>query len=288
MAAKTLANLIAEVADRYGRYATGTATGGTTTTIVDTGGLYQPDDHWNGAYAYILTDAGGASAAPEGQERPVSDFVQSSGTATVLAAFTAAVAVGDTYELLPEQRTTLKRAINAGVCSAAEAWPIIAVDTTTVTLAADDYDYTLPTDVLDIITIWYQDDTDEPWRELPGRMWKVTGIPGAQTLFLSTYNDLDEDNTLRLEYTKRVSELATDASALGVGEPVEAPLVEYVVEHALWWLHDRASNRDEGRYREHATSAQMHMERADRLKHLARPYVGPTVVRGPVISRVRR
>jgi len=287
MAAKTLADLIAEVADRYGRYATGTVDSGSTTTIVDTAALYQPDDHWNGAYAYILTDAGGASAAPEGEERPVSDFDQSTGTLTVLAAFTAAPAAGDTYELLPEQRATLKRAINAGVCSAAQTWPVVAVDTTTITLASSDYDYTLPTDVLELTTVWYRDDTDEAWKELPGRLYQVTGVPGAQELYLSSTGPFDAGDTLRLEYTKRVSELATDASSLGVGEVVEAPLVEYVVEHALWWLHDRASNRDEGRYREHATSAQMHLERANALKMAARPYTRPGVIHGPVISRAR-
>jgi hypothetical protein len=180
MAAKTRAQLLADIADQYGNYLSITPTSGSTTTVVDTADLYQPDDYWVNHYAYVLTDAGGASAAPEGEERAITDFVQSTYTLTVAPAFSAAVAAGDTVELLPLQRSVYERAINNAVEAAAETWPVIAVDTSTVTKAANDYDYTLPTDIVRLLSVWYRDDTDEPFVRLKGH-WRVTGTPGAQT-----------------------------------------------------------------------------------------------------------
>lgn len=78
----------------------GTATGGGTTSIVDTvrmanGGL---NDDFAEGWAYILKDAGGSAAAPEGEIQPLSAFVASTGTATI-GTVTAAVATGDEYAI---------------------------------------------------------------------------------------------------------------------------------------------------------------------------------------------
>lgn len=84
----------------FGDY--GTATGGTTATIVDTGMLQSsayPDDKYKGMWARIEYDAGGAAAAPEGEIRPVSASTASSGTVTVNPVFSVAPASGDRYQL---------------------------------------------------------------------------------------------------------------------------------------------------------------------------------------------
>lgn len=84
----------------WGEY--GTATGGTTATIVDTGMLQSsgyPDDKYKGMWARIEYDAGGAGAAPEGEIRPVTASTASSGTLTVNPVFSAAPASGDRYQL---------------------------------------------------------------------------------------------------------------------------------------------------------------------------------------------
>lgn len=44
--------------------------------------------------AYVLRDVGGAAAAPQGETRPITDYVSATGTFTTLS-FSAAVAVGD-------------------------------------------------------------------------------------------------------------------------------------------------------------------------------------------------
>jgi len=49
--------------------------------------------------AYVLRDAGGAAAAPQGEHRAITDYVSATGTFTT-AAFSAAVAVGDEILLI--------------------------------------------------------------------------------------------------------------------------------------------------------------------------------------------
>ncbi len=80
----------------------GTATGGTSSTIVDTTRLKSAqyaDDAHNGKWARISYDAGGAGAAPEGEISPITDYVASTGTLTVNPAFSVAVASGDVYQI---------------------------------------------------------------------------------------------------------------------------------------------------------------------------------------------
>ncbi len=76
------------------------ATGGSTTTIVDSTQTDGDDDAWKDGAAFIIRDAGGAAAAPEGQFNRVSAYVGATGTLTVDTAFTVAVAAGDTYGLV--------------------------------------------------------------------------------------------------------------------------------------------------------------------------------------------
>jgi hypothetical protein len=78
----------------------GIATGGSTTTVIDTAALLSSqlsNDIMPGAWARIGLDAAGAGAAPEGETQPVSAYVATTGTVTN-AAFTTAVAVGDHYQ----------------------------------------------------------------------------------------------------------------------------------------------------------------------------------------------
>lgn len=89
----------------------GTATGGSTTTIVDTGKLKSTqyaDKDWEGGWARISKDGGGAQAAPEGEISPITTYAPSTGTITVDPAITAA-ASGDEYELwkFPSPNTVL-------------------------------------------------------------------------------------------------------------------------------------------------------------------------------------
>jgi len=97
----TRADLIRQILreTRLGEY--GTATGGSTSTIVDTTKLKSDqfnDTDFVGQWARIEYDAGGAAAAPEGEIRPITAFAPSTGTLTVSPEFSAAPASTDKYQ----------------------------------------------------------------------------------------------------------------------------------------------------------------------------------------------
>ena len=113
----------------------GTADSGGTTTIVDADLSRYANDYFNGAQAYIVTDAGGASAAPEGETSWVSDFVSSTGTLTIAPALTAAVGAGDTYQVFMQvSKADIDRAL-----AYAAAGTMIATSLTPKTDSVDYY-----------------------------------------------------------------------------------------------------------------------------------------------------
>jgi len=268
MAATTLADLIEEVADAFGHYRRGTADAGSDADeIVDAAALYEPDDYWIGHYVYILEDAGGAGAAPEGEERPVTDYDQETATLTVSPDFTAAVGAGDTYELLSQRRVTIKRAINRAI-QHADAWYRHATDDTTITLADDDYDYALPSDVVYVSQVWVQSEAGSAWKEVGPNQWHVNGEPGSQVLYFSSLSGLDSGYTLRIEYMARLSTLTDDTDTLGLGEPAETECVDFVVNYALHWLYSQAasSQPDSDAFRSYLTLAEYKRETANEIK----------------------
>jgi len=289
MAAKTRADLVAEVGRRFGGYKRLTASGGSTTTVVDADGLYEPDDYWVGHYVYIVTDAGGGGGARAGEARPVTDYDQGTGTLTVSPAFSAAVASGDVYELLAARRGEIEAAINAGVRAAGETWPVPTVDTT-VTIAEDDYDYDLPTALVRLLAVLVRGGAGEAWKVVGGQQWRVGGTPGGpQELLFDTLNDLGDGDTIRLEYLARMSELSADSSTLGLGEPAEREAVEFVLHWALYWLHDQAASGgvDAPGFRGHITQAQYQMEVAEGVRARASRWYGRGTLRGKRWARHR-
>jgi len=243
MAATTLADLIAAVADAFGKYRSGTADANTSSDadeLIDAAVLVEPDDAWVGHYLYVLEADG---AAPEGEERPITDFDQASHTLTVSPAFSAALAAGDTYEILPLRRETIKRAINQAI-QLADAWYQHVVNTS-VTLAEDDYDYDLSAfspEVVSVAQVWVQDASDEAWEELDSNQWRVGGAPGAKVLYLDSFENLETGKSLRIEYVGRLDKLSADDDTLGLDESVEGACVKYVIAYALHWLYVQAAS----------------------------------------------
>lgn len=79
----------------------GTVTTATSTTEFAATGLVGTtgNDYFRGWYVYVLWDSGGLGVAPQGEWKPVSDYVMLTGTFTH-AAFTARLAVGDRVVLI--------------------------------------------------------------------------------------------------------------------------------------------------------------------------------------------
>lgn len=121
----SLSTLLTDLADEMGdTVTTGTADSNTTTTYVVDSARTESDADWNNAHIYIDTDA--ASAAPEGEERRITDFVAASDRIVVFPAFSVAVTTGDTYSIREVfSRDQYKKSINHSIRMATEWWPDI-------------------------------------------------------------------------------------------------------------------------------------------------------------------
>lgn len=96
----TLSNLLASSLKRIGQMNTTLATSGTTATAVDT--VIDPDnvpddDSSRLGFLIVTRDAGGASAAPEGEFSQITGFNSSTNTWTFSPVMTAAIAAGDQF-----------------------------------------------------------------------------------------------------------------------------------------------------------------------------------------------
>lgn len=116
------------------------ATGGSTTTIVDTNTKTGKDNTWKDGAAFVIRDAGGLNAAPEGQFARVSAYVASTGTYTLDATLTSAVASGDTYGVV-SQEYPLAQMIQAANQALRLMGDLDLVDTTTLDTAAATTEY---------------------------------------------------------------------------------------------------------------------------------------------------
>lgn len=138
-----------------GEFAEGIATGGSTTTLIDTVDRVEPDDHWKLGTVWILRDAGGAGAAPEREYSQLSAYVFSTSTATLRNALTAGIAAGDRYAVgnarYPLQ--TLIEKINHALLGMG---PIEFTDTS-ITTVSDQSEYSLPIAAnLNLREVWEQ------------------------------------------------------------------------------------------------------------------------------------
>jgi hypothetical protein len=183
------------IAAELGAVTQGVATGGSTTTIVDTRILTQADDFYNQGMAWILRDAADGGAAPEAEFGEVTDFANSSSTATIGSVtagsgnpFTAAVATGDTYAICTSKYPPhqLILAVNQVL---REMGPVPFVDKTTVDTGTSQTEYTMAlNNSLDLREVYYQgrtgDTNDNRWIKIEG--WKIekTGIGSADLLIL--------------------------------------------------------------------------------------------------------
>ena|SRR3990172_3535339 len=156
---KNLFDLTHELARALGVVNEGVATGGTTTTIIDTVERTEADDFFNGGTAWILYDAAGAGAAPQGEYSFVTDTTLSTNTLTLRSTLTAAVASGDRYAVA-RVKYPLQLLIQK-INEALSAIPIEKDDITTITIAADQTEYSLPADVWKLKKVYLQTNTDD-------------------------------------------------------------------------------------------------------------------------------
>lgn len=170
----TLFDAVLATARVVGGTAQGAATGGSATSLIDTVNRAESDDHWNGGTILIVTDAGGANAAPEGEWGYISDFTSSSANFTITTLSTA-VAAGDIYAAVPARFSLdkIRNAINTSLSGIL----VPAINSTALDTADNQTEYTLPAAITrnNLRQVWYQtitgDADDNEWHEL--RDWYV-------------------------------------------------------------------------------------------------------------------
>ncbi len=207
--AKTLFDLTLDLARILGTVREGVATGGSTNTIVDNVNRTEDDDAWNGGTAWITYDAGGAGAAPQSEYNIVTDFTASSDTITT-AAFSVAVASGDRYAV-----AGLRYPLDLLIQKINEAFGVIEkADTSTVVWAADQTEYSLPSDVLELKQVFIaantSDSDDNRWEPIfDWSIQKSTTGTANKIVFTHQYA---ADTDVKLVYTTyhQVLRVATD------------------------------------------------------------------------------
>ncbi|MHA2163540.1 MAG: hypothetical protein ACXABF_14050 [Candidatus Thorarchaeota archaeon] len=181
---QNLFDLTYQLAIELGTVYEGLATGGSTTTVVDTLRRTESDDTWNGGTLWVTYDAAGAGAAPQGEYARVTDFVNS--TATLTVETVTAVASGDRYALTDKKYPLedLQMAVNRAI---RDIGPVPVTNSTAIDTATAQTEYTLPTAANDDLReVWLQwitnDANDNQW--YPVRNWYLqrTAAGTADTL----------------------------------------------------------------------------------------------------------
>jgi hypothetical protein len=211
----------------------GTATGGSTTTLIDTVELTQADDFWNLGTVWVTYDAAGAGAAPQGEYSVISDFTASSDTVALRSTLTAAIAAGDRYAIgRPRYPLSL---LTSRINEVLRQIPIQKDDITTVTIAAEQTEYSLPADVWDLKEVWVQsnDDTnDNRWEKLYD--WRVKKSATGTANILELGRQWDTDYELKLAYLTDHQVLRASTDKLDTTIHVNRVVYNAVVGCLLW------------------------------------------------------
>jgi hypothetical protein len=211
----------------------GTATGGSTTTLIDTVELTQADDFWNLGTVWVTYDAAGAGAAPQGEYSVISDFTASSDTVALRSTLTAAIAAGDRYAIgRPRYPLSL---LTSRINEVLRQIPIQKDDITTVTIAAEQTEYSLPADVWDLKEVWVQssDDTNDTQ---PERIydWTVKKSATGTANVLMLRRQFDTDTLLHLKYLTDHQVLRASTDKLDTTIHVNRVVYNAVVGCLLW------------------------------------------------------
>jgi hypothetical protein len=207
-----------------------------TAELVDTFVLQTnyPNDWFNLGTLWLLYDAGGTGAAPQGESRRVSDFVSSTGALTVATAFSAATAASDRYALATSRYP--REQMVAGVNAALANIRVRTEDTTTIDTAGNQSEYTLPTTLgQEDIEVWIQtedDSDDNQW--LPLHDWYIeeTGTGTAQKLVFTSQPDYEYD--VKIVYWLPHPPLYSDDDEMRASVPIERVVCAAALRCAEW------------------------------------------------------
>ena len=220
-----------------------TATGGTTTTLIDTAMLDQADDYWNGDWLYIVNDAD--ASTNDDKIRLITDFTQSSSTLTFLEALGASSASSDTFEIHSGWNAAqIHSAVNAAIEDGFPEFFDMNIDESIV-LTRDTLEYTLPTSAAPYFM-------NRVWIEQPEEKLKGTASGGSSTTLVDSSQSWtnDEWNSMTVAIyhgtgkgqhaviTDGNSTTLTVAAWLGTGTTSPDSTSKYVIKDTTRELRD--------------------------------------------------
>jgi len=155
-----------------GQIQVSTATGGTTTTVVDTKQIdrQEEDDVWKEGTLFIVRDTAGT--APQGEFQRISAYDDTTGTFTVDTVFSASPAIGDRYGFI-DDIYPLHDMIEICNDALADLGDVPETDTTTIDTVANqtEYDYVVAWKRKPPLSIDFQgktgDTNDNLWEGVP-------------------------------------------------------------------------------------------------------------------------
>lgn len=239
----TLYEIMREVARNLADVREGTATGGSTTTLIDTLLVGEPDDHFNNGLIFLDL------ATPVIKQ--ISDYAGTTSTFTWVGATSPAVAAAVKYCALTSEFNieSLKNAVNQAMRN--EIGKVMMIDETT-TVVAEQIEYDLPTGVTDIRRIETGDSTDgwtihRGWRE-----------EGAHLQFI---NDIPTEGSIKIHYAAVPAELTalTDAINTGIDR-------QYLVAAATFYASQWRKNRANGSEQNNKDNYSMYMSEMARMR----------------------
>lgn len=238
----------------------GTATGGSTTTLIDTNALrLTENDYFNEGTLFIKNDSSGT--ANDKLFAKIKDYTQTSKTIEIFDTLSEAIAAGDTYAAATRRYPlfVVENKINNQLFLDG----YIPGEDTSLTTVADQLEYTLPSgasrDLRQVLFAASDDSNANDWT--PVLNWDIqkTATGTADTLVLSY--ELPAGQTLWLRYGKQHDELTTYTSELD--EVIHPDRIVYGAEaELLRWYRDRT------RLRHLDSTIQMLELKAERAKEM--------------------
>jgi len=250
--AVTFATARQEIAKRAAQFVMSTATGGSTTTVVDANNLNYVDNYWNEASVQFT------SGTNNGLVRKVSASTSSSTQLTLYSAATAAVVSGDSYELY--RRFSPQDIMNASNSALLKSYPYFYYHGRfTFTATQDTLTYALPTgpDFVggdSILRVEYQKftlaaNTDWPYQVLSPQMYDT--IETYDTTAQATLKKLQlnfnpqTNRLLRVVYAAPLQAVATGTDYVQLDRPEQ----EWFYAQAITelWRIESSRSADIGR-----------------------------------------
>jgi hypothetical protein len=260
----TLFDAMLNVARRVKSVYTGKATGGTTSTLIDTLRRKEANDRFNTMTLFML-EPGSISVGDfnSGTTRVITDFVQSTSTITVTPVWSETISAGDRYAISEANREDLIMAIQFAL---SDIGKITKVDES-LTVVTNQTEYDLPSGVENVVRVEVaaSDSADYDYRTL--FHWRV--INGK--IYFPDSIAIGSGNKIRIYYNDIHDALSNDIDT--ISDEIPMPLLGAVAAYNYAWqqfANQSNSNSKEDALLSRFMNDKAEAERKYRVKRIPR------------------